>query len=227
MKNYAKKFSEYCETNFELEAAETLIAYKSLSVCILDCIYSLRTKYYSVTVPLVERYASLYMDGNRFNSGDTVGLLLKHIEDQGGPKKFAENVLKNHQKLGGKADIAKEDVCYQLAHFLKLLNVDTIDDFQHFESQELLEVVIRSVKGMGDAGTNYLFMLAGDPNRCKPDVHIHRCVRNVCGIDLSNEECQDLFSETVELLNIKYPQLTARRLDSIIWEHYQNHLNKY
>ena len=55
--------------------------------------------------------------------------------------------------------------------------MDTFDDFRYFEKETLLEIVLRSVKGMGDAGVNYMFMMAGDPNRCKPDVHIHRCIK--------------------------------------------------
>ena len=74
------------------------------------------------------------------------------------------------------------------------------------------------MKGLGDARTNYLFMLAGDPDRCKPDVHIHRCVQDACGRDTRSEECQLLFAETVERLRPEYPHLTVRGLDGIIWK---------
>ena len=187
----------------------------------IDCIYSLRAKYYSITVPIVNRYARIYMDGNICYKNDTVSNLIKHIEECGGPKAFADQILKNHQELGGKAHIPKEQVLLQLATYLKLLHIETIDDFRNFESPELLEIVIRAVKGMGDAGVNYLFMLAGDPNRCKPDVHIHHCIRDACGEDVTNEECQILFQETVEIFKTEYPRLTVRGLDEIIWEHYQ------
>ena len=221
MHGFAKQFAEYCERNFNLEDGENY-SYQSLSVCIIDCVYSLRARYNHVTVPIINRYAEAYMNGDSSNPGDTVTMLLQHIDENGGPKKFADNVLHNCQKLGGKAAIPKEDVCFQLAQYLRCLHIDTIEDFRNFESQELLEVVIRSVKGMGDAGMNYLFMLAGDPNRCKPDIHIHRCIKDACGCDLSNEECQKLFTDTVYCLNRKYPNLTVRNLDGIIWRKYQS-----
>ena len=221
MHGFAKQFAEYCERNFNLEDGENY-SYQSLSVCIIDCVYSLRAKYYSVTVPIVDRYAALYLNGNKNNPGDTVSSLLQHIEEKGGAQKFADEVLKNHQKLGGKNKIPKENICYQLARYLNYLHIDTIEDFQNFESPELLEIVIRAVRGIGDAGTNYLFMLAGDPNRCKPDVHIHRCIKDACGCYVSNEECQIIFSEAVNRLNGKYPDLTVRNLDGIIWRKYQN-----
>lgn len=152
----------------------------------------------------------------------TAVLFNRNMHENGGPQKFADNVLKNYQKLGGKAAIPKENVCYQLARYLSYLHIDTLEDFRNFESQELLEIVIRAVKGMGDAGVNYLFMLAGDPNRCKPDVHIHRCIKDACGCNVSNEECQKLFTDTVYCLNRKYPNLTVRNLDGIIWRKYQS-----
>ena len=85
----------------------------------------------------------------------------------------------------------------------------------------LLENVIKTVKGIGSAGLNYLFMLAGDPNRCKPDVHIHHCVRDALGKDISDFECQELFTAAVAILKKDYPSLTVRKLDGIIWEKYQ------
>lgn len=222
MYKFTKVFTEYCRHNLSLDENVTYNNYQSLPVCIIDCVYSLRAKYYSVTVPIVDRYVALYMDGNKMKCGDTVSMLIQRIEEIGGPKVFADEVIRNHQKLGGKNNIPKEEVCYQLAKSLQNLHIDTLEDFRNFESPELLETVIRSVKGMGDAGVNYLFMLAGDPNRCKPDVHIHQCVKDSCGCDISNDECQMLFKETVQCLNEQYPNLTIRGLDGIIWRKYQS-----
>ena len=220
MHRLTKCFADYCKQNFVLQES-TITNYQSLPVCLIDCIYSLRAKYYRVTVPIVNRYVSFYMDGNIKYKKDTISNLIEHIEECGGTKVFAERVLKNHQELGGKAHIPKEKALLQLATYLQLLHIETIDDFRNFESPELLEIVIRAVKGMGDAGTNYLFMLAGDPHRCKPDVHIHHCIRDACGEDVTNEECQILFQETVEIFKTEYPMLTVRGLDGIIWRHYQ------
>lgn len=220
MHKFTRQFVDYCKHNLNLEESESY-SYQSLSICIIDCIYSLRVKYYSITVPIIERYAAHYMNGDKNSSGDTVSMLIQHIEDAGGTKKFADEIVQDHHKLGGKSSIPKEEVCYQLAKYLRYLHIDTIEDFQNFKSPELLEIVIRAVKGIGDAGANYLFMLAGDPDRCKPDVHIHHCIKDSCGCDISNEECQLLFTEAVHFLNEQYPNLTVRRLDGIIWRKYQ------
>ena len=219
MHELATQFAKYCESTFDL-STQSDYGYQSLSVCLLDCVYSLRARYYDVTVPLVQRYANMFMNGDLHGSGDTVSMLLQRMDDIG-HLAFAEKVLINHQKLGGKKHIPKEEVCYQLARYLRDLHIETIEDFQHFESQEILEIVIRAVNGLGDAGVNYLFMLAGDPNRCKPDVHIHHCIRDACGHDISNEDCQTLFTDAVTILRTQHPNLTVRGLDGIIWRAYQ------
>ena len=164
MHRLTEQFASFCEKNLDLKLTN-YYNYESLSACILDCVYSLRAVYLTTTVPVVERYAKAYMNGNRQAAGDTISMLISNIEKVGGPSAFADKILKNHQKIGGKGAVPKGDVCYQLARYLKYLHIETIEDFRGFECQELLEIVIRSVKGMGDAGTNYLFLLPVIPNR--------------------------------------------------------------
>lgn len=221
MHRFTNKFVKYCEQ--ELDFRKSMVyGYKSLSVCIIDCVYSLRARYYETTIPVVDRYAEYFMEGNKYSSGDTVSMLIEHIDGVGGTARFADEVLKNHQKIGGKIQIPKAEVCYQLAKYLKYLHIDTIEEFREFESPELLEIVIRAVKGMGNAGVNYLFMLTGDSDRCKPDVHLHHCITDACGCDVSDEECQILLTDAVKMLNSKYPNMTVRDLDGVIWNKYRD-----
>lgn len=217
MHRFTNQFVEYCYSNLNLTEGMTY-NYKSLPICIIDCVYSLRAKYYAVTVPIVKRYADFCLNGDMNSADDSISLFLQRV-DNIGLQGFADKVVNNHQKLGG--HIPKEEVCYKLAQYLKYLHIETVEDFQNFEAQEFLEIVIRAVKGLGDAGTNYLFMLAGDANRCKPDVHIHHCIRDACGSDIPNEECQELFADAVSILREQYPNLTVRNLDGIIWRKYQ------
>ena len=48
-------FSQYCSENFgtELKSVRKSERYQSLPICVLDCVYSLRTKYFAVTVPVL------------------------------------------------------------------------------------------------------------------------------------------------------------------------------
>lgn len=216
MHSYAQVFAAFCERNFALNANDN-DSYQSLPLCIIDCVFSLRAVYKTMTLPVVSRYAEAYLNGDAQNKHDAVSLLIRRIDDCGGPLPFASSMLRNRQKTGG---VLKAEVCYQLAKQLLALGIETLDDFRRFPYPDLLETTIHSVQGMGDAGTNYLFMLAGDPNRCKPDVHIHHCIQDACGEDISNEACQRLFADAVNILKDQYPRLTVRSLDGAIWRVY-------
>lgn len=222
MKRDFLAFSQYCKENLntEIKTFRPSARYKSLPICIVDCVYSLRAKYFLMTVPVVKRYADNYLGGNIYSSDDTLSAFISHIKAYESSPIFARDILKNNQVLSGRN---KTEVCLEVAtKMYELLDINTLEDFQQFKKEELLDLVLRSVKGMGDAGINYLFMLAGDPNRCKPDVHIHRCINDAIGHGVSNGECQILFSETVKILNEIYPWLTVRDLDNIIWRKYQS-----
>ncbi|MBN2833441.1 MAG: hypothetical protein JXR48_00600 [Candidatus Delongbacteria bacterium] len=213
-----ERIVEFCNRNLNLNSVEYSEPYQSLDVCIIDVVYSLRAKYFQVTVPIVQRYADKFMNGDRLAKGYTLSDLMDHIDSSGGAKKFASNLLKNNQQISGRL---KSEICYELARKLRLLNIETIEDFNKYEHTEIMEIIIRSVKGMGPAGLNYLFMLAGDPNRCKPDVHIHRFIYDATGRNVTDEECQTLLTEAVKTLRFSYPNITVRTLDSIIWNEYQ------
>ena len=159
------------------------------------------------------------MSGNRFASGDSLSDLLRRIDECGGTEAFASTVLCNLQALSGRR---KAEICYEIADKLyRLLSINTFEDFQNYDKPELLEIVLQSIKGFGDAGINYLFMLAGDANRCKPDVHTHHCIRDAIGEDVSNDQCQELLRGVTAELRVEYPTITVRELDYLIWNKYQ------
>lgn len=222
MHPFSKMFADYCENHFDLRPQRSA-HFRSLSVCILDCVYSLRTKYETVTLPILQRYADAFLGGDIYAAGETASDLIANINSVGGPAAFAD-LIKNHQKLGG-GSIPKEETVFQMATYLKLIHVETIEDFAAFESPKLMEAVLRAVDGISDAGANYMFMLAGDTNRVKPDVHIHHCIRDACGEDVNNTECQTIYSEAVTILHGKHPDLTVAGLDLIVWQHYSKGRN--
>ena len=118
-------FSQYCSENFgtELKSVRKSERYQSLPICVLDCVYSLRTKYFAVTVPVLQRYADTYMGGNLYAGQDTLSDFITHIKEFSDCSEFAKTVLKNNQVLSGRN---KAEVCYEIATKLhELLNMDT------------------------------------------------------------------------------------------------------
>lgn len=209
--------AEYCKDNLNLDEANYYEPYASISACIIDCIYSLRAKYFLVTVPIVQRFANHFLNRRPHSAGCSLTEFIKQVDDIGF-ESFSNDILKNRQKLAGRLKI---EVCYELAKNLLLLGINTKDDFAAFKETDRLEDKIISVNGIGPAALNYLFMLAGDENRCKPDVHIHHFIRDALGYDVSDDECQLLLTEAVEELKKDYSNMSVRRLDGIVWNKYQ------
>ena len=221
MKNFDPSvFANYCKQNLNLKGTDSQdYRYKSLPACILDCIYSLRAKYYYVTVPVVDRYAKEYMNGDRFAEGDTLDDFIARIKKDG-YKKFAAELLKNNQVLSYRL---KSEVCLDLAEALLAAGIHTIEDFQKLKSDDSskLSKTIRRVKGVGDAAESYIFMLTGDQNRCKPDVHLLQCMKDAYGCKVNVKDCQPIMEKTIDILRVEYPSLTVRTLDALIWEKYR------
>jgi hypothetical protein len=180
----------------------------------------LRARYNSVTVPIIQRYANAFLNGDKTstNSDDNLTGFIKNLTTPS-LQSFADNIAKNHQILGR---VPKEKVCLDIAETLRRLGIETFEDFQNYPSREKLADAIKSVKGMGNAGVNYLFMLAGDDKKSKPDVHIHHCINEACGEDVNDKECQEIIEEASNILRQKYPNLTVRKLDGVIWRDFSS-----
>ena len=223
MHRYTEKFVEYCRKKYGDElgvADERSYCYNSLPICIVDCVYSLRARYSSVTVPIVERYADEFLGGDKTSTNETDNLT-NFIKNLTIPslENFADNIAKNHQILGR---VPKEKVCLDIAETLRNFGIETLGDFQNYPSRGRLADAIKSVKGMGDAGVNYLFMLTGDDIKSKPDVHIHRCVAEACGEDVSDAESLRIVEESASILKKEFPLLTVRKLDGVIWRDFSS-----
>ncbi|MDY3904739.1 MAG: hypothetical protein SO007_06090 [Candidatus Enteromonas sp.] len=190
--------------------------YRSLPICILDDIFSLRAKYETNTLPTVKRYANHFLNGNIYFDGYLINNFIEDLNKEGLPK-VMNNILKNRQVVGRKKKI---EVCYDIAKKLQELGIQTIKEFASFNNKDYLTLSLRSVKGVGDAAINYLFMMTGDSNRVKPDIHIHHCIKDAIGHDVSNEDCQKLFKEVSKAAKDEYPFVTPRLLDSLVWAHY-------
>lgn len=217
MHKYAESFAQYCDDNFDIGGIKPIPSYKSLSICIIDCVFSLQAKYIAQTRPVIQRYADKYLNGDIYSASDSISAFIYHMEEYG-TAEFAKSVLKNNQRSGG---VLKTEVCYKLAKYLSYIGIETISDFQKFEDTEFIEKILYSVKGLGKAGVDYLFMMTGDSDRCKVDVHINHCIMDFCRVNLPANEVQELFKDAVAVLRNKYPKLTVGMLDRTIWNEYQ------
>lgn len=216
MTDNAKKLLNYIKTTIGIKYSEMPNYYHSLPVCILDDIYSLQSKYETITFPTIKRYADHFLNGDLYTPDYSIDAFIADL-DREGLTNVMMNVLNNRQFVGGRRKI---DVCYEVAKKLQSLGIQTFDDFNNYKDKGYLTYSLKTIKGVGDAATDYLFLLVGDDYRVKPDVHIHRCIRDALGHDVSNEECQILFREISQALINDMPYATPRFLDGLVWTHY-------
>lgn len=107
-----------------------------------------------------------------------------------------------------------------MAKKLQTLKIQTFDDFNNYYNKDYLTYSLGQIKSVGDAAIDYLFMIVGDNNRVKPDIHIYRCLKDAIGYDVSNNKCQSLFKEVSNALIKDIPFATPRYLDGLVWTFY-------
>lgn len=101
--NEINKFSKYCETNFSNEISiykQSTSQYQSLSVCILDCVYSLQASY-SCAKNVVQNYANHYLNGDKNSPNDTLYDFINRIGSNA--TNFATTILKTIKNLRNNA----------------------------------------------------------------------------------------------------------------------------
>ena len=229
------KFSSYCEA--ELNLHDKLIVkkftdpnetfYKSLPVCIIDAVFSIGVKYQSVekaekaffkhfdlnisrTLPIVNEY--------------TINDFINDMDTFGSYEEAAKIGFNNRQRTSSVNGILKAEACYRVAEVFKKHNINTLEDFNKYTNKPLLDADILKVRGQSSGiMLKYLYMLAGNSNEVKPDRHMVNFMKKVFPhLTMSpkdHPEIKKIITETVLGLKPKYPQLTERFLDVLIWDH--------
>ena len=220
-----KNFADYCERKLSIagKSDPNLDFYKSLPLCILDAVYSIGVKY-SSTAKVTERYIK-HFDLNISRSAadeneHTVKDFLNNIKEAGGAKAFAEKVVHNKQRTSSRKGILKAEACELVAKVFESHGINTLSDFENYHKKDELDKDILSVHGQASGVMlRYLYMLCGDDKRIKPDRMIQRFVEGFDPLIKSHDELQELVSRASEVLKSKYPNMTPRFLDHIIWEY--------
>ena len=228
-------FANHCET--ELDLYKKLIVqgkqdpnetfYKSLPICIMDAVFSIGVNYKSVekaTNTFMKHFGlnipRTYPVGNEY----TIGNFLQNMDTFSSFEDAAQVGFNNKQRTSSVNGILKAEACYRVAEVFKSHNINTLAEFNAYENKPTLDADILKVKGQSSGiMLKYLYMLAGKADEVKPDRHMVNFMRQVFP-DLTmatkdHNEIKRIMQETVLALKPKYPQLTARFLDYLVWEH--------
>lgn len=230
-----EQFSTFCEK--ELDLHRKLVVenrtdpnesfYKSLPICIIDAVFSIGVNYQSV-----EKATNTFLDyfgleiSREFPIKDEY-TINRFISDMGTFESFEEAAKKgfnNMQRTSSVNGILKAEACYRVAEVFKKHGINTLSDFNTYTNKAELDSDILKVKGQGSGiMLKYLYMLAGNTNEVKPDRHLVNFMKTIfpqLSMDSKDhKEIKMIMEETVLQLKTKYPQLTERFLDVLIWEH--------
>lgn len=235
MSNRIFDFVNYCEA--ELELHEKLIVqgkkdpnetfYKSLPICIMDAVFSIGVNYKSVekaTNTFMKHFSlnipRAYPVGNEYTISD----FLQNMDTFASFEEAAKVGFNNRQRTSSVNGILKAEACYRVAEIFKKHNINTLAEFNAYQNKPALDADILKVKGQSSGiMLKYLYMLAGKADEVKPDRHMVNFMRQVfpeLTMETKNHnEIKKIMQETVSALKPKYPQLTARFLDYLVWEH--------
>jgi hypothetical protein len=216
----ARQIAEFIKSKGILGEINAEFYYCHASLCLLDTIYSVQSKYYPTVKNTIQRYASFYKlfpvidRPNRITAKeDTIQDLANHIKEVG-TDGFAVEILKNRTKI---SDRLKSEIVLDLSIYFLEKGICTL---KH------LSVWARDVKpdlfknesriyGIGPVVIRYLAMLAGNDSFIKPDTHILRFLSNILNRPISDpKEAEGILKETAEMLHV-----TAREVDNSIWRY--------
>lgn len=219
----AEKLAKKCEEKLDFSTKlNNEFYYSSLVFCVIDAVFSIGT-HYSSTEKAVKNYAEKY-HLSRYNTEISqtehrVSDFINNCDTAGNFDLFAENVFCNKQRTSSTNGILKAEACYDVAKVLKEHNIETITDFQRMSDETEKQVVaeIKQVKGQGSGiMIDYLFMLAGNENKFKPDRHLLSFISDTLE---DNNEISEVIKSAHQILKDKHPDLTIRHLDYLIWEY--------
>jgi hypothetical protein len=195
-----------------------------LSLCVLDAVWSISANYDSVVTPLVVRFAAAHRIGDPVVSPDQIpasdplpaSTLAGYEVDQ-----LTE--LTNLQRTSSKNGVLKADAVIQFARILCDNGIDTLADVNALLADigrlKEVEKSLSAVPGHGSFGVrvSYLWMLAGDDDRIKPDRMVLRWLKQFIQ-DPTVAEAHDLIVSIAPEVSRRLGRpVTPWAIDHAIW----------
>lgn len=214
--------------DLNLVALEPATYWASLPICLIDSVWSIRSKYDKQVVPLIDRFCRLHNwdANNRLNPPDDHGPKLTdliRVIDQHLQKNLSyQSLFQNSQRTSTRSGILKAEAVHRFAKALVASGIDQASDLRDHSKLRNAEQLVRTIPGQGSGLTfTYFLMLAGENNFVKSDVHIRRFVSDALSVDwrnlISMTQAANLVTEAAVTLSRDFPGLTPAKLDHAIW----------
>lgn len=193
--------------------------YGHLPLCVIDSVFSIGVRYEGVQ-NTIRRFCNYYQI-DRFSRKNelTTTDILKLVEDMS-LIDLTEKIFQNRQRTSVTNGILKSEAVIMFLRILQKFKVETFDDIEKIIVNEQFENEIRKIPGQRSGiSLKYFFMLAGSDDLIKPDRMILRFLENITGEKLSLNNCQSILSSVTERLKTKGFNITAKKLDNLIWSY--------
>jgi len=225
----AAQLADFCEQELNLAAAylPQEYFYHSLSLCVIDAVYSIGVRYAGVR-NVVHRYCVHFGLQEFRNSREVVppqdaqeplSAFVQKI-DTIGVERFAKEIFRNRQRTSSRNGILKSQAVLRFASTLNAHGVCFLQDVQSRATDSKLEAALRLIPGQTSGiSISYFFMLSGNEHLVKPDRWIGRFLARRLGVEPSPAEAQSLVVAACAILLAQYAHLTPRLLDYTIWSY--------
>ena len=200
----------------------------SLPICILDAVFSIGIRYQMVPKNW-KNYITYYNlsigrmgdfdDGKIDEHEHTINDFVHNIQSFSTIDECIGQIGFTRHRTSPTNGILKLEASLQVAQVMQKHGINTVNDFRQCTNREQLDTEILRVPGQSSGiMLNYLYMLAGDPHKCKPDRWLLRFLQTYYP-SIQMQEAEQIMERTAEYLRKGHPNVTVRMLDNAIWKH--------
>ncbi len=210
----AQIIADYCRENFDLSRIKDAenYGYNTLPLCIIDAVFSINARY-SSTRNVVKQFCNHFPVEKQSITALIEAYKIRGVES------MAADVYQNRQRTSSTGGILKSEAVLRFAETFLAFNAETPVDALGLIGSAAFENRIYQIPGhRSGISLSYLYMPAGATDMVKPDRMLLRFVKQVTGKNVGAKDCQALVIEASHLLQVDYPELTARALDGAIWK---------
>lgn len=200
--------------------------YTCLPLCLIDAIFSIGAKYKSTKNAVVyfAENNGIHLDRRTGASDYTIDDFLARFDECNSEdfSEVAKHLFNNRQMTSTKNGIRKAEAVKRCALVFQKHGIQTIQDFQK-KMTDKIESQYKEVPGQGSGiSLTYLKMLSGNDKLIKPDRHVLRFFDGNYEDKNDREQAQKIVNQVVIELKPKYPDITARKVDYMIWNYMSN-----
>lgn len=207
--------------------------YNSLTLCVIDAIFSIGVKYESVK-NVIDRYCQYFgiqklrQNVNIYPSTQSQEKITDLIDryEKLGEEFMRKHVYCNNQRTSTTNGFTKAQAVLEFCRVLNSYNVEYFQDLQNIVNNPDFDEEIKKIPGQKSGiSLSYFFMLAGDDQLIKPDRMIIRFLIETTGIEYTPHDAALIIKKLCQHLSSHYPSMTPRLLDHVIWNYMRNQSN--